>query len=52
VLAKAGFDDVDDLFSVITKDLYTYTIIILRHDETLRDHGPARGRVGPHQLPD
>jgi uncharacterized membrane protein YcaP (DUF421 family) len=45
-LSEAGFDDVDDRFSVITKDLYTYTIIILRHDETLRDHDPARGWVG------
>jgi hypothetical protein len=26
---------------VITKDLYTYTIIILRQDKSLRDHGRA-----------
>jgi hypothetical protein len=27
--------------AVITKDLYTYTIIILRQDKSLRDHGRA-----------
>jgi hypothetical protein len=29
---------------VITKDLCTYTTIILRHDERLRDHGGEWGR--------
>jgi hypothetical protein len=28
---------------VITKDLYTYTTIFLRHDKTLRDHSPHLG---------
>jgi hypothetical protein len=28
---------------VITKDLYTYTIIILRQDKSLRDQWPCGG---------
>jgi hypothetical protein len=41
VLSSAGFDHAIDKLSMITEDLCTYTMIILRQDKTLRDHGAA-----------
>jgi hypothetical protein len=39
------------VWSVITKDLYTYTTIFLRQDKTLRDHGPQLGLVALPEWP-
>jgi len=49
-LSSAGFDHAVDKSPMITKDLCTYTIIILRQDKIFRDHGAAGGRVGPELL--
>jgi hypothetical protein len=32
--------------SMITKDLTTYTVLFLRQEKTLRDHGERQGPVG------
>jgi uncharacterized membrane protein YcaP (DUF421 family) len=49
-LSSAGFDHAIDKLPMITKDLCTYTMIILRQDKILRDHDAAGRRVGPAQL--
>ena len=36
---------------MITKDLYTYAIIFLRQDKTLRDHSPKRAQVALPEWP-
>jgi uncharacterized membrane protein YcaP (DUF421 family) len=46
-LSSAGFDHAIDKSSMITKDLCTYTIIILRQDKIFRDHHAAGRRSGP-----
>jgi uncharacterized membrane protein YcaP (DUF421 family) len=48
-LSAAGFDHVLDKSPMIANDLCTYTIIILRQDKIIRDHGAAVDRVGPEQ---